>query len=508
MHVKSIRNKLRLGAILAIASMLLVQPGWAATPTPTPTSDNYIVTFKSNTNVDTEANDYRSKSGEVKSTYSRLFKGMTVRANASELDRLRLDSNVLAIEKDSIVTASATQTPTLSWGIDRVDQRSLPLDSSYNFSSDGTGVKVFVVDTGVLATHTDLAGRVDAGYSVITTDNLGTSDGNGHGTHVSGTIAGTDYGLAKAAHIVPVRVLDASGSGTTSGVIAGLNWIGTQIQQNVTKAVVNMSLGGGKSAALNAAVEALVTLGVPVAVAAGNSAANACNSSPSSATNAITVGATDSSDKFATYSNSGSCVDILAPGSSITSDWNTSTTAHATASGTSMATPHVAGAIALLLQAGYQSPAQLVATLKTNAVSNVITGVPSGTPNQLLYTGAAQGTPPTPVTPPITPVTAAPGAPTSLAATATGNRNATVTWFAGPLNGASATASSTYQNVKIYRVANGTPTLLGTYRLSGTAISTNFSRLTIGTQYSFTVTLITQYGTSPASAQSNTITAR
>jgi subtilisin family serine protease len=493
---------LRIAIFAVTASLVLAEPGWAASPAPSSASDDYIVTFKSTANVESEASDYRNKSGEVRNTYSRVLKGMTVKANSSELSRLRLNPNVLSIEKDSVVTAYTTQTNPPSWGIDRVDQAALPLDSAYSYASDGSGVKIYVVDTGVLSSHADLANRVDAGFSAITTDNLGTSDGNGHGTHVSGTAAGTLYGLAKAARIVPVRVLDAAGNGTTSGVISGLNWIGTQVTPGVSKAVVNMSLGGAQSTALNTAVQALVNLGVSVVVAAGNSAANACNSSPSSAPNAVTVGATDSADRFATYSNRGSCVDILAPGSAVTSDWNTSNSATATLSGTSMATPHVAGAVALLLQSGFQTPAQISTALRGNSKSGVIAGVPSGTANQFLFTGSGSVSPPAP------PTTSAPGAPTNLVATALRNRNATLTWSPGALNGATSNVSTTYQNVKVYRLVNGTPSLTNTYKVSGTAVSMSFSRLTIGSQYLFSVTLVTRYGNSGESASSNTITAQ
>ena len=386
---RSTRRSLTTGIAIALSIPLAIFGQNLGAQAAGGASDDYIVTLKTSANTVAEARDYEGARGVVRNTftYSGKFKGMTVRANSFELARLRMDPNVLSIEKDAVVTAQVTQ-PNPTWGIDRIDQADLPLDNSYSYTTSGSGVKVFVVDTGVLATHAQLAGRVDPGFTVIN-DGRGTSDGNGHGTHVSGTIAGTTYGVAKSARIVPVRVLDSTGAGSTSGVISGLNWVSTQISQGVTRAVVNMSLGGGFSAAMNAAVEALVTKGVTVVVAAGNSTADACLSSPSSAPNVLTIGATDNTDNFASYSNFGNCVDLLAPGTGITSAWNTSTTAIATISGTSMATPHVVGAAALLLEASYRTPAQISSALKGSAIPGTISSVPAATPNSFLYSGPA-----------------------------------------------------------------------------------------------------------------------
>ena len=480
---------------VSVLSALLLALGEPTVAAPLPSSGvsaDYIVTFKESTNVDSESRDYRNQNGEVKGTYSRLFKGMTVKANGTELSRLRQDPNVLAIEKDSVVTTQATQTGA-TWGIDRVDQYDLPLDKAYNYSTSGTEVKVFVVDTGVRATHVELAGRVDPGVTMIN-DGLGTSDGNGHGTHVSATIAGTTYGLAKAARIVPVRVLDSTGTGTSSGVISGLNWIATQIIPGTTKAVVNMSLGGIQSPAVNTAVESLVALGVTVVVASGNSGADACASSPASAPNAITVSATDSADRFASYSNIGSCVDILAPGTGITSAWATSNTATNTISGTSMASPHVAGAAALLLEVGYKTPAEITATLLGSAVANTITAVPSSTPNRFLYTGTS-------VTPPPPVVGSLPGSPTQLQATA-GTRQATLRWLAGAPNG----GTPTTQTLTVFRIGNATP--VATLSVGAQLSSVTVTGLARGSSYNFRLTLTTQFGTSAASVVSNTVVVR
>jgi subtilisin family serine protease len=242
-------------------------------------------------------------------------------------------------------------------------------------------VLAYVVDTGIDYNHSDFAGRVAAGFTAIN-DGTGVLDCNGHGTHVSGTIAGSFYGVAKAATLVPVRVLDCAGSGYLSGVVAGLDWIAKNWTPG-TPAVVNMSLGGGVSSTLDSAVESLVSKGITVAVAAGNSAADACTSSPARTPGVITVAASDATDGFAYFSNFGSCVDVIAPGVSITSDWIGSTTATAAISGTSMASPHVAGLIASMMTYGYKSPAEVEYLLESGAVVSAVRNSPSATPNLL-----------------------------------------------------------------------------------------------------------------------------
>ena len=325
--------------------------------------------------------------GKIKFIYQHAFQGIAVQIPQNveqEFVRiLKLNPTVSLIEKDQVFKSNATTQANATWGLDRSDQRNLPLNSTYNADGNAQGVPVYVVDTGVLASHQDFAGRVKAGYTAVS-DGNGTTDCNGHGTHVAGTIAGTKYGIAKSASIIPVRVLDCNGSGTTSTVIAGLDWVASQNPRN---AVVNLSLGGGTSTALDDAINRVVNKDIVVVVAAGNNNADACNYSPSRVPAAITVGATTNQDQRANYSNYGKCLDVFAPGSNITSDWYSSNTATATASGTSMASPHVAG-LAAILRAIYtgENVSQITNRILNKATTNKVTDSQTGSPNRLLYT--------------------------------------------------------------------------------------------------------------------------
>ena len=336
----------------------------------------------------------KNNGGKVLKNFGSVLNGFSAALPDAALDKMRRNPDVAFIEADQRFSIDATQTPA-TWGLDRIDQRNLPLSNGYTYNATGAGVTAYIIDTGILGTHSQFSGRVAAGYSAIN-DGRGTTDCNGHGTHVAGTVGGSTYGVAKQVTLKPVRVLDCTGSGATSGVIAGVDWV-TSNHAAGSPAVANMSLGGGVSSALDAAVASSINDGVTYAVAAGNENTNACNGSPSRVGAALTVGSTTNTDARSSFSNYGTCLDLFAPGSSITSAWYTSTTATNTISGTSMATPHVAGVAALYLQGNPTASAATVGSAVVNgATTGVVTGAQTGSPNRLLYSLLDGGTTPPP----------------------------------------------------------------------------------------------------------------
>ena len=399
-------------AVLVSAAVLSAAavPGSAAPPADPGAPGRYIVQYAATADVAGEAAGLRAQGLAVGRTFTHAFRGAVVTASPAQAAALARSGRVVSVEADARVSVSETQQPA-PWGLDRVDQRPLPLSGSYSWTSSGAGVTVYVVDTGVLAAHTEFAGRITPGWSAVA-DGRGSSDCNGHGTHVAGTVAGSTYGVAKGATIVPVRVLDCNGSGFNSDVVAGLDWVAANHAAGAP-AVVNLSLGGAASSAVDTAIQAVMNDGVAAVVAAGNSAVDACGSSPARVPAAVTVAASDSADRQASFSNVGSCVDLYAPGVGITSAYHTSAGASASMSGTSMAAPHVAGAAAVLLsQSPAFTPAQVANALTSSATAGVVVGASSGTPNRLLFSAVdtlAPAPAPAPTAPAPTVTSVAPG---------------------------------------------------------------------------------------------------
>jgi subtilisin family serine protease len=459
-------------------------PVYKANNVPADLQDSYIVVFKDDV-LDDEIDGESEKmcgnaSAKKERTFKHAIKGFTGRLTPAAIEEFRRNPKVKYIEQNQVIKLVATQTAA-TWGIDRIDQANLPLSTTYNYNTNGSTVDAYIFDTGVRSDHVEFGGRVLAGFSAIAAEPT-PEDGNGHGTHVAGTVGGTVYGVAKGVDIIPVKVLAANGSGTNAGVIAGLDWAVANHAQGVP-AVGNMSLGGGISTALDDAVRRCINDGIVMAVAAGNSNLNVSTASPARVQQAITVGSTDINDAKSSFSNFGTLVDIHAPGRNITSSWFTSSTALNTISGTSMATPHVAGAAALYLEyAPGATPAQVETALKQYAAVGRITGLPAGTVNNLLQ--ITFGTVPT---------LPAPSVPT-LSSPANAATNVSV---APTLSWAAATAATSYnlEYSTSSTFANNITSITGI-----TATSRAISGLANSTVYYWRVSATNATGTSAYSA--------
>ncbi|MFG3422119.1 S8 family serine peptidase [Micromonospora sp. NPDC048063] len=496
----------RRSLLVGVATMAMVAtatPAMAAEPVgtiraaggATAVADSYIVVFKDTAVARATVGDTAQRlvgrhGGTVARTYGAALRGFEVRVGAGAAARIAADPAVAYVEQNHTVSIAGTQTNPPSWGLDRIDQRALPLDSSYTYPNTASNVHAYIIDTGIRFSHSDFGGRATSGYDAV--DGGSADDCNGHGTHVAGTVGGSAYGVAKGVQLVGVRVLNCQGSGTNAGVIAGVDWV---TQNAVKPAVANMSLGGGANSTLDTAVRNSINSGVSYGLAAGNdSGGNACNTSPARTAEGITVGSTTNTDARSSFSNIGTCLDIFAPGSSITSAWHTGDSATNTISGTSMATPHVVGAAALVASANPSwTPQQVRDFLVNNATNNVVGNPGTGSPNKLLYV-VNDDTPPTNdfsvSVSPTSGSTAPGGSVTATVATATTNGSAqSVSLSASGLpSGATASfspATVTSGGSSTLTISTSASTAPGTYTVTVTGTAASGSR---SATYSLTVT--------------------
>ena len=468
MGVGVVRRLVGIGLVAAgvAAGMSVAAPASAAVGAvlgaarPDAIKDSYLVRIKDSaaprSRADKTARELTARhGGTVRTAWRSALNGFSARMTADQAAHLAADPRVASVEQDAKVRIVTTQNDPPSWGLDRVDQRALPLSAGYDYATTASNVHVYVLDTGIRVTHSAFGGR--ASWGVNTIKDGKNTDCHGHGTHVAGTIGGDRYGVAKGVKLVAVKVLDCSGSGSFSQIIDGINWVTANA---VKPAVVNMSLGAsGSNSSLESAIRNSIASGVTYAIASGNSNGNACSFTPARVTEAITVNASDAADARASFSNFGSCTDIYAPGVGITSAWNTSDIATYKISGTSMATPHVAGAAALWLATHpTATPAAVQAALVADATTGVVTDAGTGSPNRLLFTN------PNPAAP-STPVVASPGAQSGVVGTAASLR----------LSASKGTAPYTW-------TATGLPAGLsvsGTGRISGTPTAAGVSTVAV-----------------------------
>ncbi|MFD1151429.1 S8 family peptidase [Saccharothrix hoggarensis] len=444
---------------------------------PTAIKDSYIVVYKdlSTQSVDALTSDLTAKyDAKVDFTYRHALKGFAGTLSERAARRLAAEPTVAYVQQNGAVQATATQPNPPSWGLDRIDQRDLPLDSSYTNPNTGSGVTAYIIDTGIRTTHTDFGGRATWGTNTVDSNN---TDCNGHGTHVAGTVGGTAYGVAKGVRLIAVKVLNCQGSGSFAGVAAGIDWVTGHHTSG--PAVANMSLGGqGSDPTGENAVRNSIADGITYAIASGNSNSDACNFTPARVAEAITVNASTNADARASFSNFGTCTDIFAPGQNITSAWMTNDTATNTISGTSMAAPHVAGGAALLLGATPGlTPAQVASAMTGSATPNKITSPGTGSPNRLLFVNTGD---PGPGTPSVTPPgnqTGNVGTATSLQLKASGG-TPPYTWSATGLPPGLSLAAST-------GLISGTPTTAGSYTVTATV--TDSAGKSAGTTFTWTI---------------------